>query len=85
MTPLSVWDPVKRCRVLNPKAFEPEEEMTEYKTILAPNAPWPGKVVEQPKKKVVRKPRPPNSTSKIANTDRNFERWIKSIGTKHGK
>jgi len=57
--------------------------MTEYKTILAPNAPWPGKV-EQPK--VVRKPRPPNSTSKIAKTDRLFEEWLaKNSGGKHGK
>ena len=56
----------------------------EYKTILAPNAPWPGKVVKQPKV-VVFKPRPPNSTSKIANTDKNFERWAKSLGVKHVK
>ena len=83
MTPLSVWDPVKRCRVLNPKAFEPEEEMEEPKTILAPDAPWPGKVVKKPKV-VVRKPRPPNSTSKIQNTTKNFELWAKKQGIKHG-
>jgi hypothetical protein len=82
--PLSVWDPVKRCRVLNPKAFEPtEEDMATHKTILATDAPWPNKV--QPKPKVVRKPRPPNSTSKIANTNKNFERWANNLGIKNVK
>jgi len=86
MISLSVWCPKKRCKVLNPKAFEPEEDMPEYKTILAPNAPWPNKVEEQPKVKAVRKPRPPNSTSKIAKTDRLFEEWLaKNSGGIHGK
>jgi hypothetical protein len=80
--PLSVWCPVKRCRVLNPKAFEPEITMDTPKTILAPDAPWPSKV---PPPKVVRKPRPPNSTSKIQRTDKNFERWAKNLGIEHGK
>lgn len=93
MITLSVWDPKKRCRVLNPEAFdpppvlpEPEIDMTGYKTVLAPNAPWPGKPVEKPKPAPrVRVPPPPKSPSKIARTDKMFEQWAaKQIGIKHG-
>jgi hypothetical protein len=82
--PLSVWDPVKRCRVLNPKAFEP---MTEPKTTLAPNAPWPGNHAPKPPV-VVRKRKlpPPKNASKIKRTDENFERWAaKNLGENYGK
>jgi len=47
-----------------------------YKTILAPNAPWPSKPVEQPKpvakKRVAPKPKDP---SKIKQTDEMFQQW----------
>jgi hypothetical protein len=56
-----------------------------YKTILAPNAPWPSKSVEQPKavkaapKKRV--PPPPKNPSKIKQTDEMFQQWAaKNLG-----
>lgn len=86
--PLSVWCPVKRCKVLNPKAFEPEITMDTPKTILNPDAPWPNKP-ESKVKEVVRKPRklpPPKDPSKIKRTDENFERWaLKTFGENYGK
>ena len=84
---LSIWDPKKKCKVLNPKAFEVEENMAEYKTILAPGAPWPTQV-EKPTKPVkrVRAPRPPKDPSKQSLTDRMFEQWLaKNSGVNDGK
>ena len=59
--------------------------MTQYKTILAPNAPWPEKPVEQPKVvKAAPKPRklpPPKNPSKIQQTDKMFQQWAaKNLG-----
>lgn len=90
MTPLSIWDPVKRCRVLNPKAFEPELEITmdTPKTILAPNAPWPNKPPEQTKPPVrrVRVPKPTKPPSKTKLTDQRYEQWAaKNLGENYGK
>jgi hypothetical protein len=81
--PLSVWDPVKRCKVLNPKAFEPEEEMIgQPKTVLNPDAPWLDKpVVKVAKKRTLP---PPKDPSKQQRTDRMFELWAKKQGIKHG-
>jgi hypothetical protein len=55
------------------------------KTVLAPNAPWPNKPVEQPKAvKAAPKPRklpPPKNPSKIKHTDEMFQRWAaKNLG-----
>ena len=92
MIPLSVWDPKKRCRVLNPLAFEqqpkeqePDIDMAKYKTVLAPNAPWPGKPAEKPKPVAKVRVRPPSkSLSKIARTDKMFELWAaKHLGVKN--
>lgn len=93
MITLSVWDPRKRCRVLNPEAFdpppvqpEPEIDMTGYKTVLAPNAPWPNKVEKPTKVAKVRPPRPPKAPSKFQKTNQMFEQWAaKHLGVKHGK
>lgn len=61
--------------------------MTEYKTILAPNAPWPGKPAEKPKPAPrVRVLPPPKDSSKQAHTDKMFEQWAaKQLGIKHVK
>jgi hypothetical protein len=46
------------------------------KTVLAPNAPWPGK----PKPKVEKQPKP---RSKPQKTDEMFEQWAaKNLGVK---
>lgn len=78
--PLSVWCPVKKCRVLNPKAFEPEITVDTPKTILNPDAPWPGKPVV----KKVKKKKLPKDPSKQQRTDEMFELWAKKQGIKHG-
>lgn len=62
------------------------------KTVLAPNAPWPKweeeeKVVEPPKPKPVLKPKPKakppkKDPSKIARTDKNFDKWASKNGVK---
>lgn len=49
--PLSVWDPKKRCMVLNPKAFEPEPEPP--KTTLVPGVAWDPTIKPEPRKKQV--------------------------------
>ena len=47
------------------------------KTVLAPNAPWPGK----PKPKVEKQPRPPKPRSKPQKTDEMFKQWAaKNLG-----
>ena len=56
-----------------------------YKTILAPNAPWPNKPVEQPKAvKAAPKKRaapPRKDGSRQANTDKLFQQWAaKNLG-----
>jgi len=54
--------------------------MTQYKTVLAPNAPWHNKPAEKPK--VVVKKRPPKKVSKQQKTDAMFEEWAsKNQGT----
>lgn len=62
------------------------------KTVLAPNAPWPKyePVPEKPKFKHEQKPvrviKPKvKATTKIKQTNDNFERWLESEGKKHGK
>jgi len=47
--------------------------VTTYKTILAPNAPWPSY-----EKKVAPKPEP-KVRSKPSETDAKFEAWLKTI------
>jgi len=49
--PLSVWDPKKKCMVLNPKAFEPEPPPP--KTTLVPGVAWDPTIKPQPRKKQV--------------------------------
>jgi hypothetical protein len=53
-----------------------------YKTILAPNAPWPSKPVEKPKPVVKKRvPPPPKDPSKIKHTDEMFQQWAaKNLG-----
>jgi hypothetical protein len=54
--------------------------MIQYKTVLAPNAPWPNKPAE--KQKVVVKKRPPKKVSKQQKTDEMFNEWAsKNQGT----
>jgi len=56
--------------------------MTQYKTILAPDAPWPDKPVEKPKPVAKKRvPPPPKSASKIQQTDKMFAEWAaKNLG-----
>jgi len=50
--PLSVWDPKKRCMVLNPKAFDPPPPAP--KTTLVPGVAWDPTIKPEPRKKQVR-------------------------------
>jgi len=50
--PLSVWDPKKRCMVLNPKAFDPPSPPP--KTTLVPGVAWDPTIKPEPRKKQVR-------------------------------
>jgi hypothetical protein len=45
-----------------------ERKMTVYKTVLAPNAPWP-----------YNKPKMPKVRSKPSETDAKFEAWLLTI------
>jgi hypothetical protein len=52
-----------------------------FKTVLAPNAPWPVRV--EPKLKPVKRvkrvmPKPNHGKSK--RVDANFERWLQTVG-----
>ena len=50
--------------------------MTQYKTILAPNAPWPTHA--EPVKKAKRvMPKPSLSKGKLV--DANFDRWLSTL------
>jgi hypothetical protein len=52
--------------------------MMQYKTILAPNAPWPVQAKPKPAKQPKRvMPKPDPSKSKLV--DANFERWLSTI------
>jgi len=48
-------------------------KVTTYKTVLAPNAPWPSY-----EKKVAPKPEP-KVRSKPSETDAKFEQWLKGL------
>lgn len=47
--------------------------MTVYKTILAPNAPWP-----KPQPVVAPKPKP-KSKAKLNAVDLNFKKWLENV------
>ena len=50
--------------------------MIQYKTVLAPKAPWPNKPVDKPKPVARKRALPPKkSTSKIQQTDKKFDEW----------
>jgi hypothetical protein len=53
-----------------------------YKTVLAPNAPWPSKPAEQPKPVAKKRvPPPPKDPSKIQQTNKMFAEWAaKNLG-----
>ena len=53
-----------------------------FKTILAPNAPWPTTPKEKPK--AIAKKKPPKIPSKRAATDKKFTEWAsKNLGPDH--
>jgi hypothetical protein len=53
--------------------------MMQYKTILAPNAPWHNKPAE--KAKAAKKKKPPKKVSKQQKTDAMFDEWAsKNLG-----
>jgi len=59
--------------------------MTQYKTILAPNAPWPVFEQVEPVVRVARKPAlkaqggSKRQRTRASHIDANFERWLASL------